>query len=337
MKKLLLLFAISLAGILNAQATITSTADGDFYSLSTWDCFCIPTNGDTVIIEHDVNMNLGILYNSGRIEIMPTGSLSDGGVDKDIAVNGGEFINHGTLDCDGFLLDSGYFLNDGIIILDSLWTRDDMDHEGTLTTFDFLNDQGATFTGTGDITVGNNFANQGVFILDGVNMTVANDASNCNIASSDATMEINTSVLCIENDFLNCGSDTLRGNGEIFIGSLSTNGGEVEGTLDINTSTGGFTVNTGTIEGTVTFGTSNCYLGQEESTLTIEVYPNPSNGIIYVTESNVEYALIDISGKTIEFGFTTGNELDFSKYTTGVYFLELRKGNNSKVEKLILE
>lgn len=320
--------------------TKTTVADGNFFALTTWDCFCLPVNGDTLVINHKVTMNTGIAYTSGKITISGPGELTDGGVDKDILINGGEFHNYGSLDCDGFLLESGYVYNSGSFNLDSLWVRDTMDNHGAIDTYDFLNDQNGKFISIEDIAVGNNFANQGVFSLSGANMTVVNNFSNCNISSSDATFTITNGVLCVENDFLNCGTDTLRGtNGEIFIAGASTNGGEVEGSLEINTSSGSFSINTGTVEGTVTFGTGNCYLGSdiEEPAISINVYPNPSNGIIYLSESNHEYSLIDISGKTLEYGFISGNSLDFSSYSTGVYFLELRKGNTSTVEKLILE
>lgn len=40
-----------------SQAQITSVADGDFNSTSTWDCACIPGLGDDVIVEHTVESN----------------------------------------------------------------------------------------------------------------------------------------------------------------------------------------------------------------------------------------------------------------------------------------
>ena len=231
MKKVLL--GLTLLASTAFGQTITSVQDGNFFGLLTWDCLCLPTNGDTVIINHDVLMNAGIPYSAGTIIVNTTGSLTDGGVDKDIYINGGEFENHGLVDLDGFWLDSGYVINTGTMILDSLWTQDDMDNTGDLTTFDFLHDQFATFTNDADLNVTNNFANQGEFWNNDL-MTVVNDFSNCNIQTSKAAFYTD-GILCVQTDFISC--DTLgsgtAGTGTIYIGGASTNTGDIYGPITI--------------------------------------------------------------------------------------------------------
>ena len=63
MKQILLSLSL-IASLSFGQTVITSVQDGDFFGVGTWDCgLCVPTDGDTVIINHNINMNTGIPYN----------------------------------------------------------------------------------------------------------------------------------------------------------------------------------------------------------------------------------------------------------------------------------
>ena len=85
--KRILLGLCFFAGWTFGQSTLTSVQNGDFFAVGTWDCgLCVPQDGDTVIINHTINMNTGIPYTAGQIRINAAGSLNDGGNNKDMAV-----------------------------------------------------------------------------------------------------------------------------------------------------------------------------------------------------------------------------------------------------------
>lgn len=325
-----------LSSVTFAQTTLTSIADGDFYALATWDCFCLPANGDSVIVNHNLNLNFGITYDDGSITVNSTGALNDGGIDKDFYLNGGTFINHGYVELDGFWLDSGYVLNTGNMVLDSLLTQSDMDNSGTITVFDFLHDQFFDFENTGTITIDNNFNNEGYFnnTINGI-ITVSNDASNCNIQTDDAYF-VNDGLWCVANDFSNCGAtDTLVGIGTLSIDGQSSNFGHVGGNLTINTPTSGFTFNTGTTAGTLTFGNASCGLGTEESSIVFNIYPNPVSDYLVISQFNVNYSIVDIAGKIVMDGISLNGQIEVSELSKGAYFILLKHNEQSSMKQFI--
>lgn len=69
MKKIVFILLVSAwvllcGGGLNA-ATVTSIADGNWSSTSTWDCACVPAGNDQVTIAHDVTLDVDILITAG--------------------------------------------------------------------------------------------------------------------------------------------------------------------------------------------------------------------------------------------------------------------------------
>lgn len=70
----------------------------------------------------------------------------------------------------------------------------------------------------------------------------------------------------------------------------------------------------------------------------IGIYPNPSTGSfkLNTTIQNLNYQLINIQGIVIEKGPVVQNQMDFSKYNRGIYFLRLSTSNNSTFIKKIL-
>lgn len=333
MKQFLLALTL-ISSISFGQTVITSVQDGDFFGAGTWDCgLCFPTDGDTVIINHNINMNTGIPYTMGSITINSSGSLSDGGVDKDIYINGGQFINHGTLDCDGFWLDSGFVQNTGTMILDSLWTQDTMYNSNQITVYDFFNDEEGYFDDNGTIVVSNNFLNSGLFYQNGT-MTVANDASNCNTQNTDATLDIN-GVFCAAGDFSNCGTDTLRVTGVMYIAGNSSNLGQVDGNGVINTPTSAFTFNTGNIGTSIVFNNNTCNLGsaQNEQFTPIFIYPNPAEDVITVTAQNINYDIYDITGRLVQSGSSISGVVGVNELKAGNYLMIISNPNMSTVKQ----
>ena len=79
---------------------------------------------------------------------------------------------------------------------------------------------------------------------------------------------------------------------------------------------------------------------KENSSLSI--YPNPSDGVFYLTNSNNStYSISDITGKTIKTGdiYSDNQKIDIKNFGKGVYFIEVisETHNNSKqVQKIII-
>jgi hypothetical protein len=245
-------------------------------------------------------------------------------------------INHGLVDVGDFLLDSGFVINTGTLNTDSLLTRDQTDNSGTITAYDFAHDQYATFTCDGDILVSNNFNNEGDFFLNG-QLIIDNDASNCNIQTSNAMLQIE-GVMCVANDFTNCGTDTLRslGTGVIYIGGISSNAGEVEGTLTVNDPGTGFDVNVGTIAGTVVEGSALCGVGISESeTQNWTIYPNPATTYITSTVPEVNYFIYDFSGKLLVTSFSQSGAIDIGHLPDGIYAVQLLGHDGSSITEII--
>lgn len=303
----------------------TSTADGNFYNPLNWDCFCVPANGDSLVINHDMIMSASIYYTSGQIKINAAGSLIEDGTNHDVWIDGGSLINYGTFDCYRLYLSAGSFVNTGTsVYFDSLWNKASIANSGVITVYDILNDQTATFNNTGDFVIENNFNNQGDFLNSSTGtIDLTNDFSNCNIQTMDA-MFINDGIFCIAQDFTNCINDTLAGSGVYFIGNSSSNFGDFDGDFDFNTPTGGLGVNTGTIDPLVNFGNTPCYLSVDESSIAINIYPNPANDILNVSSnSNFSYQIFDMTGKLILASASNDSRIDISTIAIGIYTITI--------------
>ena len=88
MKKLYYFILLCLPFTVSAQATITSTQNGNASSLFTWDCLCFPSTDDHIIINHNVNMDVDWLINSGgSITVNTSGSLIQSGTHS-LAIDG---------------------------------------------------------------------------------------------------------------------------------------------------------------------------------------------------------------------------------------------------------
>lgn len=328
--------AVLFSGLAKAQV-YTTTQNGLFYNPLVWDCICVPADGDSLVINHDIQMNFPIYYTSGQIVINPGASLTEDGSNKDIWVNGGSLINNGTLEAYRLYISGGFITNTGTMgPLDSLWTQAPMTNSGTITTYDFLNDQTAVFGNSNTLTITNNFNNQGVFNNSG-SITVANDFSNCNIQSMDAVFT-NSGTMCITNDFSNCAGDTLAGSGDYFIGGSSANLGVFTGSFTFHTPSGTIGV-PGTIGGGVTVTTGACNLSIENETgLEFSVYPNPTSSLINVSFEEFEYVIYDYTGAMAAYGWSDDSVINVDELDLGVYWLRvLTADGQSGVVRFIKE
>ena len=72
----------------------------------------------------------------------------------------------------------------------------------------------------------------------------------------------------------------------------------------------------------------------------INIFPNPSTGIVYVSQENSvpsEVKVYTILGKKVYSNTLTNTlKLDLSMFNNGVYFIEIKSGNETMTERLIL-
>jgi hypothetical protein len=329
-----LLFTLFISPFFLIAQTKTSVANGDFYNPLTWDCLCFPANGDNVTINHDLTINAGIYYSAGKITINASGSLSDNGTDKDIWVDGsGQFINHGDLSIRHFATSQfAYLDNTGNFIgLDSMLTQGVTNNSGSIEVYDFANDQTGNFGNFGEINVTNNMNNQGN--LDNwANIQIGLDFSNCNTQTLNAELT-NNGTICIARNFLNCGGDELNGNGHFFIGSLASNLGLFSGSFTFHTPSGTMAL-PGTINGGVTITTGGCSMGiNENESITFELYPNPANQILNVSENSGEYVITNMAGQIIQQGELNQAGINVSSLTSGMYLFQLNNLGVARFQK----
>ncbi|MDX2362175.1 MAG: T9SS type A sorting domain-containing protein [Crocinitomicaceae bacterium] len=327
--KRLLLIALVLPTIGYSQ--ITTTGSGDYYNPLMWDCFCIPTAGEDMIINHDMTATIGVLVDGGSVLINTGASLTvnPGGTGVWVT-NGATFTNNGAFNLEDATFSQGTTVTStGTIDGDSLLNQGVFINSGTSTIYDFANDEVADFTNTGLMQIGHNFNNQGLVTNEDV-ITVGYDCSNCNTQVLDA-MFINNGTMCVTNDFANCPGDTLSGTGEYYIGGLSANNGVFTGTFDYFTLSGTF-LNLGVIEPTVNIatGVGSCFLGlSEEESVNLVVYPNPTTGALKLNVEDVNGAIsvkvLNVLGQIIsEDSFESSNEIDLKiEGIAGMYILEI--------------
>lgn len=328
------LLLIALTPLVAFSQTKTSVANGDFYNPLTWDCLCFPASGDDVVINHDISMNTGIYYTSGTITINPSGSLTDNGQDRDIWVDGsGRLINHGDVSVRYFATSQfTYIENSGNFIgIDSMLTRGVFNNIGSIQVYDYLNDHMSNFANYGSMDIQNNMNNQGNFD-NWSTMDIGLDFSNCNTQSLHGEFT-NYGTVCIARNFLNCDGDELNGTGHYYIGDLSSNLGLFSGTFTFHTPTGSMTI-PGTISSGVTVTSGSCALElAANNAIEFKLFPNPTRDVLYISESSIEYRIIDLNGQVILDGITSQNGIDVSSLESGMYIIQLKDKGSMRFQK----
>lgn len=303
----------------------TTIGSGNFFNPLLWDCTCVPSNGDTLVVNHDMILSTSIYYNSGKITIGFEGSLTEDGSDRDVWVDGGTLHNFGVFDCYRlYISNDGDFYNAGTsVYFDSLWNQASISNTGIITAYDFLNDQTGSFNNatSGELILENNFMNQGYFFNNGLIHT-GNDFSNCNIQTMDA-MFYNHGFFCIAQDFSNCLDDTLAGTGSYYVGNSSSNFGVFDGNFNFYTPTGGIGFNSGTIDLDVNFASGYCAMGIEETQNDFSIYPNPTSDAIFFSNAIQGFILTDISGRQILSGNEEISEISIADLSAGTYVLQI--------------
>lgn len=110
---------------------VSSVANGNWTNPATWNCTCVPINGNSVTISHSVTLNTSMLFNTGGITINNNGSLMHDAA-RDIMISGGYFYNNGNASFRFFNLASGTGSNSGTFSL-TAWTNSvNMTNAGTI-------------------------------------------------------------------------------------------------------------------------------------------------------------------------------------------------------------
>ena len=85
----------------------------------------------------------------------------------------------------------------------------------------------------------------------------------------------------------------------------------------------------------------NEYVGVEEKQMSVDVYPNPCEGMLHLSLGNAEsfeYSIYDLTGQIVVNGRSQGREtvVDMSHFPAGVYFISVIQEGNRFYNKLIL-
>ncbi len=81
-------------------------------------------------------------------------------------------------------------------------------------------------------------------------------------------------------------------------------------------------------------------IGITENQLSVNLFPNPSTGIVYLSQNvakNAEVRVLTVLGKEVYSNTLTETlKIDLSEFKNGVYFIEVKNENSSTTERLIL-
>ncbi len=310
-KPLLVVMFFVLSVVANAQAVRTSIADGLGTNPFVWDCTCFPLPNDSIIINHNIILNVDFGFTDGAVVINAPGSLTGDTPNRNFAFsNSANFINNGIFDVArvGFFGGSAY--NGGTFTADSFYTE-------------IITQPG--WVSNGDMNVTYSYWNTGLFVLGGSAELIVGDNfynGDSLVAGQNAVLTNNGGIR-VNGDFAN--SDTLKGSGQVCIYGSSANLGVITGTLDMCDVTGGGQVdfNFGTIGGSVTTCVSPCNLGViEMSEIPVQIYPNPTTDFIRISaEEEINVMIFDMLCKLVYQSTNAQSTLNISTndWATGVY------------------
>lgn len=114
-KSLLALFALATTAFTADARVVTTTMNGNATNPLTWNCLCIPMDGDTIIINHALTLDVDYGYTLGGVQINSGGSVTGNLNTRILAVGGGYFINYGTVNVAYLYHSGGVFNNYGSI------------------------------------------------------------------------------------------------------------------------------------------------------------------------------------------------------------------------------
>ena len=302
---LLSILMLGLALSAGAQTTVTTVANGNATNPATWDCLCIPADGDSIIINHALVLDADFALTSGAIIVNPAGSVTGNVNNRILAIGGGGFRNDGTFTLAYIYHSGGSFYNNNVLTATRNLGVDvsaQAVNNGTMNVNDtLLINTNASIINTGSMIVpeigcAGGFVNSGSVLCDNLANT---GVYNNNLGSTNVAMTVfnvgtvtNNTPMVIGGDFYN--TENVTNNSFISCSSLYngdtvaqtavfTNNGTISVSADFANSrtvngTGHFCVagtstNAGAMNGTIDFcdltgGTIDLNVGTVAGTVT---------------------------------------------------------------------
>jgi len=358
---LIILIALSLN--INAQ-TVTSAANGNWTNPLTWGG-TMPVPGNTIIINHNVTLDMDFGYSSGSITVNTGGSLTGNSGMRGLAVNypsgSGSLAVNGTFNVARVSCFAGTISISGSLQSDSLYNQGAIaiSNTGIVNAAQFMNSTGGIISNDGNIN-STNLLNFETITNNGVIHSA--DFHNCKTLTnnSDGVIDLNHDFLnadsivspavftnngqqLVMNDWQN--QDTVKGSGKFCIVNNTKNSGVMKGNFDFcDLSGGNIDLNNGNIDPTITFCAFPCTQGKNEIPLEqlVEIYPNPSNGIFTIKSESVitRVEIVNLLGKLVYSKKVHANQIniDVQNEAAGIYFYKLIGEN--KIEgtgKIVIE
>lgn len=169
-RTLVLCAAVSVSLSWHAQAqTRTSVANGLFYFPTTWDCMCIPSphTGESIVINHAVTLNNAIGVYGGSLTINSSGSLTQDATPRDMHMNNGTLVNHGSLTIDRLWAQNGSFDNQGTATIRTFANEDDLNNDGITNVADSMYNDGILTNGASAVMNVSTFYNNNMLTNSG--------------------------------------------------------------------------------------------------------------------------------------------------------------------------
>lgn len=312
MKLRALLFAgLIISGVISAQNVRTSVADGLGTNPLVWDCICIPLPNDSIIINHNITLNVDFGFTDGAVVINSGGKLIGDSPMRAFAFSGlANFVNNGLFDVARVAFLGGSAYSGGTFNADSFFTN--------------IN-TAAGWVSNGDMNIDFSYWNTGKFVLGAAAELIVGDNfyNGDSLISGVNAVLINDGRIRVNQDFAN--SDTIRGAGQFCIYNNSINLGVITGTVDMCDVSGGTAVdlNLGTIGGSVTSCTQVCNIGiSEEPVLNVTVYPNPTSEVFSIlSDSEIKIVIYDYLGQVVYSSqqFSKEHLISINNLSSGTY------------------
>lgn len=220
--KILISFFLSLFCIsLVAQQEINSVTDGLFSETSTWDCNCIPSNGDDVYIDHSIILDTSYSWNSGYVLVGSSGLLTDAGGYSLLIDGVGEFRNNGQVTLTSLIIGSGSvnnWMNAQMNVSELLVNDGEFENFGSFQGVDSILNSGS-FRNSGDF-VGGLFFNDNLFKI-----TWPNSHISLNTFWNSSTMDLITGSIHLSGNLYNEGDLDISVDISLIIGDSVYNSG----------------------------------------------------------------------------------------------------------------
>jgi hypothetical protein len=299
------LYALLLACGLTASAAnatvITSAANGNVTNPFTWDCTCIPVDGDTIVIQHALTLDVDYAFTMGSVIIQAGGSVTGNSGSRILGVSGGTFINYGTLNVGYLAHNGGSFYNYanitvlGSLLIDQAVT---LNNDGTF----LVGDTAAVNT---NATLINTSSFNATDLLSDGTITNTGNISAFNLFTS-GTLTHSGTALILQMSLYNIGNATLNGYTEVMGDVLNAENFTVNGYVKTQS-----LYNGDSISGTATF-TNNGTISVLNSLYNSE--DMNGSGDYCIADSSLNAG--NITG-TLDICDQTGGGVDFNFGTIG--------------------